>query len=190
MRPEVVRREPPRRLRSPDSPHAAFDNETSDHLLSVVERWGGDGGGGGKIKGGSGLGVNSSPAFAGEGDQAKPGGGALLSPKNPSTALRAVPLPGKCRGGILVGRPVQPGRALREDLAAILGDADAVLELRGQRAVAGDGGPAVLEQLHAGLADVDHRLDREEHARPQLRAGAGAAGMDHLRSVVEDAADA
>jgi UDP-glucuronate decarboxylase len=35
----------------------------------------------------------SSPSLLGEGDQAKPGGGALLSPKTPSTALRAVPLP-------------------------------------------------------------------------------------------------
>src|SRR4051812_31563241 len=44
--------------------------------------------------------TNSSPGFPGEGDHAKHGGGVLLTPKNPSTALRAVPLPGKCRGGI------------------------------------------------------------------------------------------
>src|SRR5688500_4528755 len=42
----------------------------------------------------------SSPAFAGEGDHAKHGGGALLNRKNPSTALRAVPLPRKSGGGI------------------------------------------------------------------------------------------
>ena len=51
-------------------------------------------------EGGGLLGLNSSPAFAGEGDHAKHGGGALLSPKNPSTALRAVPLPRKTGGGI------------------------------------------------------------------------------------------
>jgi len=37
---------------------------------------------------------HSSPAFAGEGDQAKLVEGPSLSPKNPSTALRAVPSPG------------------------------------------------------------------------------------------------
>jgi 23S rRNA pseudouridine2605 synthase len=42
----------------------------------------------------------SSPAFAGEGDHAKHGGGASLrTKKRPSTALRAVPLPSKSRGG-------------------------------------------------------------------------------------------
>jgi hypothetical protein len=51
MRPQVFRREPPWRLRSPDPPHAAYDNETSDHLLSVVERWGGDGAEARKFKG-------------------------------------------------------------------------------------------------------------------------------------------
>jgi hypothetical protein len=45
----------------------------------------------------------STPALAGEGDQAKPGGGPLLTPKYPSTALRAVPLPAKSRGGIKGG---------------------------------------------------------------------------------------
>ena len=59
-----------------------------------------------------GLGIaalKSSPAFAGEGDRAQHGGGALLSPENPSTALRAVPLPCKCRGGIYEDwRPKHP----------------------------------------------------------------------------------
>src|SRR3546814_6863452 len=38
--------------------------------------------------------------------------------------------------------------------------------------------------------DVDHRLDREDHAGLQFGAGAGAAGMDDLGRVVEQAADA
>jgi hypothetical protein len=33
--------------------------------------------------------------------------GAFLTPKNPSTALRAVPLPGKCRGGFSPPDPRQ-----------------------------------------------------------------------------------
>src|SRR5687767_13590487 len=46
------------------------------------------------------LASNSSPGFPGEGDRAKRGGGVLGSlEENPSTSLRLVPLPGKCRGG-------------------------------------------------------------------------------------------
>src|SRR3546814_20825910 len=55
---------------------------------------------------------------------------------------------------------------------------------------AGDGSPAVVEHLARGLADVDHRLDGEEHAGAKLGAGAGLADMDDLRSVVEIPADA
>ena len=65
-----------------------------------------------------------------------------------------------------------------------------MLELGRQRAVAGDRGPAVVEDLHVGSAKVDHRLDGEEHARLELGAGAGTAGVDDLGAVVEDAADA
>ena len=65
-----------------------------------------------------------------------------------------------------------------------------MLELGGERAVAGDRGPAVVEQLHVGAADVDHRLDGEDHARLQFGAGAGAAGVDHFGAVVEQPADA
>ena len=42
----------------------------------------------------------------------------------------------------------------------------------------------------SGSADVDHRLDGEEHAGLELGAGAGAAGVDDLGAVVEQAADA
>src|SRR5688572_20871480 len=65
-----------------------------------------------------------------------------------------------------------------------------MLELGGEAAVAGHRGPAVVEQLAVRLADVDHRLDREEHSRPKLRAGAGAAGMNHLGRIVEHPAEA
>ncbi|HLL30638.1 MAG TPA: cytochrome c biogenesis protein CcsA, partial [Allosphingosinicella sp.] len=58
-----------------------------------------------------GLGVaalNSSPAFAGEGDRPKGGGGALPSPESPSTALGAVPLPEEISGRNLASavRPI------------------------------------------------------------------------------------
>ena len=45
------------------------------------------------------LSFNSSPGFWGRGT-AKRGGGALFEQQSPSTMLRMVPLPSKCRGGI------------------------------------------------------------------------------------------
>src|SRR3546814_9507183 len=75
---------------------------------------------------------------------------------------------------------VQSLRARGEDFAAVLGDPDAVLELGGERAVAGHRGPAVGEHLDRIFAGVDHRLDREEHAGFQFGAGAGAPGVDDL----------
>src|SRR3546814_3143020 len=77
-----------------------------------------------------------------------------------------------------------------EDFAAVLGDPDAVLELGGERAVAGHRGPAVGEHLDRIFAGVDHRLDREEHAGFQFGAGAGAPGVDDLGRVVEHLPDA
>src|SRR3546814_14099338 len=65
-----------------------------------------------------------------------------------------------------------------------------MFELGGEGAVAGDGSPAVVEHLARGLADVDHRLDGEEHAGAKLGAGAGLADMDDHRSVAEIPADA
>src|SRR4051794_29539049 len=65
-----------------------------------------------------------------------------------------------------------------------------MFELGRERAVAGDGGPAVFEHLYVRAADVDHRLDGEDHARLELGAGAGTAGVDDLGAVVKDAADA
>ena len=57
---------------------------------------------------GGGANLQPCPAFAGEGDQAKPGGGALLSLKNPSTAPRALPLPEKSRRGIWSALTIRP----------------------------------------------------------------------------------
>src|SRR5260221_2039359 len=80
-------------------------------------------------------------------------------------------------------------RALRENLAAGVGDAERMFELRRQRAVAGDRRPAVVEHLHVRPSKVDHRLDGEEHARLELGPGAGAAGVDDLGTVMENSAD-
>src|SRR4051794_28848006 len=89
-----------------------------------------------------------------------------------------------------VRRLVQTRGTLRKYLAAGVGDADRMFELSRKRAVTGDGGPAVFEHLHVRAADVDHRLDGEDHARLEFGAGAGTAGVDDLGAIVEDAADA
>ncbi len=65
-----------------------------------------------------------------------------------------------------------------------------VLPLRRQRVVLGDDGPAIAEQLHVTPAGIDHRLDREGHARLELEPGARLAVVQYLRVLVEDAADA
>src|SRR4029079_14357806 len=76
----------------------------------------------------------------------------------------------------------------REDLDAGRGHAARMLELRRQRAVARHRGPAVGEDLHMRLAEIDHRLDGEEHAGLQRHAFAGPADMYDVRLVVEQAA--
>src|SRR3546814_300694 len=85
---------------------------------------------------------------------------------------------------------VQSSRAFGENFAARFRNPDAVFELGRQRSIAGDGGPSVLQHLHAGLADIDHRLDGEEHAGLQFRAVARAADMHDFGRVVKDPAKA
>src|SRR5580658_261503 len=96
----------------------------------------------------------------------------------------AGPLSGRIR------RLVEAVGRQRENLDAGLGDADAMLELRRQRAVAGHRGPAVGQHLHMGAAEIDHRLDGEEHARLEHDALARPADMDDVRLVVEQPAQA
>ena len=65
-----------------------------------------------------------------------------------------------------------------------------VLELGGQRAVAGDRRPAVGQHLHMRAAEIDHRLDGEQHAGLEHHAFAGPADMDDVGLVVEQPAEA
>src|SRR3954462_2404655 len=81
-----------------------------------------------------------------------------------------------------------------EELGATLGHAYRVLELGREGVVLGDGGPAVLEDLHRVAAGVDHRLDGEQHAGPEDQADlaavrVGVAEVADLGRVVEDAAE-
>src|SRR6185437_13087169 len=89
-----------------------------------------------------------------------------------------------------VRRPVQPARRDREDLAARLGDTDSMLELGRERAVAGDRRPAIGQDLHMRFAEIDHRLDGEQHAGLELEPFAGFAVMQDVRPVVEHAPQA
>src|SRR5258706_12803516 len=75
----------------------------------------------------------------------------------------------------------------REDLVALVRHADRVLELRRERAVAGDRGPAVAQDLHRVAAEIDHRLSGQEHAGFQHDALTGPAVMHDVGKRVEDA---
>src|SRR5262245_33060107 len=96
------------------------------------------------------------------------------------------------RGLARRGRHLRPVEALgrqREDLDPALRHRDGVLELGGERAVARHRGPAVGEHLHVRAAEIDHRLDREEHAWAQHDAFAGPANMHDVGLVVKQAAE-
>src|SRR5262249_27129852 len=79
--------------------------------------------------------------------------------------------------------------ASRHHLAARFRDHERVLELRRQRAVDGDRGPLVLEHFDLERADVDHRLDREAHARTHAVALPPLADVRDLRWLVKAPAD-
>src|SRR5690606_6763961 len=81
-----------------------------------------------------------------------------------SSSPPVMSLPGCDAGG------KQARRGEGKDLAASLGDTHRVLILRGKRTVAGDSRPAVRQHLHMRLAEIDHRLDREDHAWAHLDA--------------------
>src|SRR4051812_42623841 len=66
----------------------------------------------------------------------------------------------------------------REDFDTGRGHADRMLELRRQRAIARHRGPAVGQDFYMRLAEIDHRLDGEEHAGLQHHALAGPPDMD------------
>lgn len=78
-----------------------------------------------------------------------------------------------------------PLRARRKYLAAVFGDADAMLELRRQAPVARHCRPAIFQYLARCLADVDHRLDGEDHAGAKLWSCPRTSGVDDFGGVVE-----
>ena len=58
-----------------------------------------------------------------------------------------------------------------------------MFELRRERAVACHGGPAVRQYLDLRTPEIDHRLDREEHAGAQRNALAFLAVMQNIRKI-------
>src|SRR4029077_11597060 len=88
------------------------------------------------------------------------------------------------------GWPLGVALRQREDFEAVSRHADRMLELCRQRTVAGHRGPAVGQDLHMRLAEIDHGLDGEEHAGLQRHALAGPADMNDVGLVVEHAAQA
>ena len=60
-----------------------------------------------------------------------------------------------------------------------------MLELRRQASVPGNRRPAVFQDLARCLADVDHRLNGEDHAGAKLRSGPRTPGVDDFGGVVE-----
>ena len=98
--------------------------------------------------------------------------------------------PARATLGAAPGQPRAAGGRQRENLDARRRDADRVLELRRERAVARHGGPAVGQELYVRAAEIDHRLDGEDHAGPDLLAFAGLPVMQHVGRLVEEPADA
>src|SRR5881394_199418 len=107
-----------------------------------------------------------------------------------SSAARSISGAGAALGCGLVATSAAVGRAERQDLVPALGHEDRVLPLRRKRVVLRDDGPAVGQELHLALARVDHRLDGDRHSGHELEARSGPAVVQHLRILVEHAADA
>src|SRR5581483_2487864 len=76
-----------------------------------------------------------------------------------------------------------------EDLGAMVGHGDRVLEVGGERPVPGDHRPAVVERLGLGLALVDHRLDGQDVALLDPHAPARLAVVGDGRLLVHGGAD-
>src|SRR6185503_7466321 len=77
----------------------------------------------------------------------------------------------------------------REHLVTVFGHCDRVLEMRGQRPILGDDGPAVRQQARLPAPDVDHRFDGHDQPRLEHRAAPGLAVVRDLRVLVQVAPD-
>src|SRR2546430_6900561 len=90
-------------------------------------------------------------------------------------AARARPLSISGNYGLRRSRPSPGSLGEGEDLGAVVGHGDRVLEVGGERTVPGDDRPAVVQGLGLGLALVDHRLDGQDVALLDPHPPAGLA---------------
>src|SRR5205823_1680849 len=72
----------------------------------------------------------------------------------------------------------------RQDLGAVVGDRDRVLEMGRQRAVTGHNGPAIGLDRDVAAAEGQHRLDREADAGRELHALDAGPVVRDLRLLV------
>ena len=84
-----------------------------------------------------------------------------------------------------VGRLVQAGWRKGENLYAVIGDPDGVLELSRQGSIARHGGPTIGQHFHVWATEIDHRLDREEHAGLEHDAFARPTDVHDVRFVMK-----
>src|SRR3569832_306176 len=82
---------------------------------------------------------------------------------------------------------IEPFGRQSEDFDPILRNPHRMFELRRQRAVARHRGPAIAEDFDAIIAQIDHRLDGEEHAGLQRHAMSRLAVMHDVGQGMENA---
>src|SRR5262245_31479793 len=103
---------------------------------------------------------------------------------------RCLPLASRAGSRQVVGWSMQARRGDGEDLAARFRDADGVLELSGELAVAGHRRPTVGQDFDVRFAQVDHRFDREQHPGFEHDAIARFAVVQDVRPIVKHASEA
>ena len=84
----------------------------------------------------------------------------------------------------VVGRVMEALGGQSENLATVFGYTNGVFELRGELAVAGDGGPTVRQDLDLWPAEIDHWFDCKQHAGFQDRAFALFSVVQNVGAVV------
>src|SRR6185312_15525062 len=93
------------------------------------------------------------------------------------------------KGRVAEGREGSVALQRRQNLGAVVGDGEGMLELRRAPAVGGADDPAILAQPGLWAAFVEHRLDGEDHARANLGASAYLADVGDERVFVQRAAN-
>src|SRR5690606_33151454 len=78
----------------------------------------------------------------------------------------------------------------RESFTTVAGNANRMFILGSQRPIARNGGPAIRENFDAGLAQIDHWLDCEDHTFLHLHTIIGCTIMENVGGIVKKLAHA